>query len=215
MTPRSRRSAGEPVQSRTPPPHGLPCWPDRARAAYANADALDDRAYSRAAAAQPLSLADSRELSRHRTDHTAVSSRGRSRRERRRAEQRSSEHHGDNALAREHHASLRLAGFGITAAPQASRDLLMATFVDAVSFLRDHRCQGHPGPRSRRDRVRDDEWSPAEPEQRSQSGSGAQRRACQRTPGRARCSAAAAAAHAALVAPHLRVADVRDRAPGA
>jgi hypothetical protein len=106
MTPRSRRSAGEPVQSRTPPPHGLPCWPDRARAAYANADALDDRAYSRAAAAQPLSLADSRELSRHRTDHTAVSSRGRSRRERRRAEQRSSEHHGDNALAREHHASL-------------------------------------------------------------------------------------------------------------
>jgi len=118
MTPRSRRSAREPVQSRRPPPHGLPCWPDRARAAYANADALDDRAHSRAAAAKPLSRADSRELSRHRTDHTAVSSRGRSRRERRRAEQRSSEHHGDKTLAREHHASLLFGWRSITAAPK-------------------------------------------------------------------------------------------------
>jgi hypothetical protein len=107
LTLRSRRPASKRAQQRTPRLDRLPPCPDRPRAAHPNTDAPHDRAHPRATTARSLSFGDSRELSRQRTNHAAVSSRRLPRRERRRAEQRPNEHHGEYALTRKHHASRR------------------------------------------------------------------------------------------------------------
>ena len=109
-SPVARRSPSERVQERAPRPDGLASWPDRQRTAHSNADAQLDRAHPTPTAARAPAVRDGHRLSRQRTDHPAVSSRRLRWSEPGGAEQRSHEHHGEYALAAEHHAS-RLPGW--------------------------------------------------------------------------------------------------------
>lgn len=101
----SRRPAGKRVQRRTPSPDALSPWPNRPRDAHPTTQTPNDRAHSRATAPRPLSCGERRNLRRQRTNLAAVSSECLPRRERRRAKQRSNEHHCEQAAAGEHHAS--------------------------------------------------------------------------------------------------------------
>jgi hypothetical protein len=82
---------------------GLALGPPRGRTAHPTAQTPHDRPYGPAPAAPPPALDHGRELARQRTNHASVSGRCLGRRERGGTEQCSNEHHGEYALAGEHH----------------------------------------------------------------------------------------------------------------